>query len=686
MSSTHCQTCGSPLRPGIAEGLCPRCLMLGALAAPPPAGPPDPAAPPVRIGPFTLLEEIARGGMGIVHRAREAPLGRIVALKLLRGGEAARPDFLVRFHNEARAASSLIHPHIVPVYAFGEDGGVWYIAMRLMEGGSLARWIQSHPADPPVSVAAGRHRECVILLRKLALAVQHAHERGILHRDLKPENVLLDAAGEPYLTDFGLARLEDDESRVTRSHTSLGTPAYVAPEVARGGAAEATVASDVYGLGAVFYEMLTGRAPFRGNTPLQVLRLVTDTDPDLPSLVAGPVDRDLETICLKAMAREPGARYASCAELARDLDRWLSGQPIEARASGWAERSVKWARRRPLIAGLTGLLALCLLVIIVGSWRVNRNLRAASERQRLELVQSGVDAANRLLDAGNPAGSLPSQIAAIRMEASNPARESMHRIRLGLTLPELPRLERVLTHQDAVNSVAFSPDGRGLLSASSDGTARLWTLEPDATSAAVVLTHAQPVNQALFSPDARRILTLCRDGFARLWNRADGTPVAGAAWSIRVTHYDETLTPAASFSPDGGRVITVGETGVWIWDAATGGPAMPSPDPSSAYKHAAFSPDGRLVVAASAAGPVRVWSLEPGGARLLGVHEHPGGAFYALFSPDGRSVASAGADAAVAVWDPRTGRELLPPLRHKSSVRIRGGLLPCWRPTSQPLL
>lgn len=631
----------------------------------------------ITVGPFTLLAEIARGGMGIVHRAREAPLGRIVALKVLRGGDASRADFLVRFQNEARAASSLIHPNIVPVYAFGEDDGVWYIAMRLMEGGSLSAWIRDRHASPAKGEDAPGNRfarparseqESVRLLRKLALAVHYAHERGILHRDLKPENVLLDEAGEPYLTDFGLARLAESEVRVTRSHTSLGTPAYIAPEVARSGAAEATVASDVYGLGAVFYEMLTGRPPFIGSTPLQVLRLVTDSEPALPSRVAGPIERDLEIICLKAMAREPAQRYASCAELAKDLDRWLSGLPIEARPAGWAERTLKWARRRPMIASLLALLGLCLLVIIVGSWMVNRDLRAASERQRLELIQSSVDTANRFLSTWNTAGSLPAQIAAIRMDTDSPARARMQRTRLALTLPDLPRLEHVFTHRDAVNTVAFGSEGRTLLSASADGTARLWNLE--GRSAPIIFQHSKPVIQALFSPDGHRVLTLCRDGLARCWNTLESAETPRAAWPIRPTHYDQPLTPVASFSPDGRWVVTVGETGVQIWDAETGAPVMAPLEDGQACYHAAFSPDGDSLVVSRLDGLVRVWTLHAAKPRVQAEHTHPGGAWYATFSPDGRSVLSAGADAMAMVWDARTGAEKTPPLRHKSSFRV----------------
>ena len=665
MTATVCSSCGSLLREQVAAGLCPCCLLSKALAlhdqAPPEAILPGPSQ---HVGPFVLLEEIARGGMGTVYRAREQPLGRMVALKLLRGGEAGSSDFLARFHTEAKAASALVHPNIVPVYAFGEDGGVWFIAMRLMEGGSLAARIQLRGT---IQSHAHQQRESAVILKKLAEAVHYAHERGILHRDLKPENVLLDTAGEPYLTDFGLARLTESDTRVTRSHISLGTPAYIAPEVALGGSAEATVASDVYGLGAVMYELLTGQPPFSGPTPLEVLRRVSDTEPRLPSTFVRTVDRDLETICLKAMAREPRQRYETGAALARDLERWLGGQPIEARPSGQLERTLKWVKRRPLIAALLGMLTLLALVIILGSWKINADLRARSEQQRQALVQNSIETANRILTQGDPATALLSLNAAIRLASGHPAQEEMQRRRLGLAQPDLPRLERVFTHDGAVNTVAFRPDGLALLTASADGTARIWDLSKP--SAPVILKHPGPVQQALFSPDGMRVLTLCQDGFARCWLASNGA-LSSPAWPIRLSLYQMPLNPTASFSPNGQRVITVSAAGVQLWDVATGQPALPTLDAATNYTQAAFSPDGNSVVATRENGEVRVWTLKSGGAELRATYQHAASALYASFSPDGQRILSAAADARAVVWSAANGAEVFPPLQQQTPARL----------------
>ena len=665
------------MRQSVAAGLCPHCLLQRALmpvATPKEAGAGEDEAR--WVGPYVLLEEIARGGMGIVFRARERNLGRVVALKLLRGAEWASGDALERFRTEARAAAGLVHPHIVPVYAFGDDGGNWYIAMRLVEGGSLVDWISRRAAQHDVMAPALRklrtpeesdpNRQAALILKKVAEATHHAHQHGVLHRDLKPENVLLDASGEPFLTDFGLARLVDADARLTRTHASLGTPAYVAPEVARGGSSEATVQSDVYGLGAILYELLTGRPPFEGATPLEVLRRVADTEVRRPSNVFRQVDRDLETICLKAIAKEPAGRYPSAAALAEDLGRWLAGQPIEARPVGTLERTAKWVRRRPVLAALASLLTLSLLVITLGSWQVSRNLRAIGEQQRRSLVALNVDTANRLISQRDHAASLPYQIGSVQLEAADPARVAMHRIRLGLSLQAMPRLNRLGQHAAAANSVAFSHDGQRVLSAGEDGTARIWHVAGG--GAEPVLKHPGPVIQALFSPDNRHILTLCRDGQARCWDAMAGTQ-RFAAWPVRLAYYKLPLSPTASFSPDGTRMLSVNGSEVEVRDTATGKLVYPALKLNAVVEHAAFSPDGERIVASQVGGLVQVWQLTPGGLQLQGSHRHPGGVTAASFSTSGRTVASVGLDAIGLLWDARTGAAVGKPFRHDTDQR-----------------
>ncbi len=614
------------------------------------------------VGPYELLEEIARGGMGIVFRARERSLGREVALKLVRGGEWAPADLLERFHTEARAAATLLHPHIVPVYGFGEDAGNWYIAMRLIPGGSLAGWRRHGRSSPSRS-----EREAATVVSKLADAVHFAHQRGVLHRDLKPENVLLDEAGEPYLTDFGLARLAEMDIRLTRSQSSIGTPAYVAPEVARGGSAQATVLSDVYGLGAILYELLTGQMPFTGATPLEVLRQVTDTEVRRPSAVLAMVNRDLETVCLKAIAKEPQQRYADCAAFARDLDHWLAGRPIEARPVGPWERAGKWVRRRPLIASLLGLLLLALLVIAVGSWQVSRSRRETAQAQRQSLVRLNVETAARLVAERDSAASLPYQLAAMRLDLADPAAERMHRIRLALTLSQTPRLVRHWQHEAAANTAVFSPDGTLVLSASADGTARIWHVADGRAGSA--LKHPHAVTHAHFSPDGRQLLTVCRDRFARLWNVADGKPLF-APWPVHVDFYKQPTAPPASFSPDGTRIIVVSDAAVELRDASTGALVVPAVSLLGRGVQGTISPDGQHIVTAEESGHVRVWAITAGGLRQQAFHRHSHIAMSASFSPDGRLIASSGSYSQATVWHATTGETTGPTLHHDTSLRL----------------
>ncbi len=667
MIGQTCQRCGATVRPDVAAGLCPRCLMLRALTPQPAAevGPEEEAPPESRsIGPYVLVEEIARGGMGIVFRAHEKSLGRVVALKLVRGGVWASGDQLGRFHNEARAAAALLHPHIVLVYGFGEDGGNWYIAMRLIEGGSLAGWGRGRGPDAGPRRSG---REAAEIVRKLAEAVHYAHQRGVLHRDLKPENVLLDEAGEPFLTDFGLARLAEADAQLTRSHTSLGTPAYVAPEVARGGSAQATVQSDVYGLGAILYELLTGQVPFTGATPLEVLRQVADTEVRRPSALLRTVDRDLETICLKAIAKEPRQRYVDGSALAQDLGRWLNGQPIEARPVGPWERAAKWVRRRPLIAALLTLLLLSLLVITLGSWQVSRNLRAVGEQQRRSLVELNVATANRLVAERDSASSLAYQVATLRIDSDDPGRERMHRIRLGLTLRDLPKLVQQWHHDAAANTAVFSADGRAVLSAGADGTARIW--DPATGEAGRILRHPAAVTHALFSPDGRLVLTLCKDGGARLWNAADGTQ-RFPAWPVHVPYFKLPVAPPAAFSPDGSHLLAVSANQLEIREVASGRLAVPAARLPGRGIHGTFSPDGRRVVTAESDGRVRVWAWEPDRLREETAYRHVAGETGASFSPDGRQVASVGSDARAVLWDALTGQPVAPPLHHDTPLRL----------------
>jgi serine/threonine protein kinase/Tfp pilus assembly protein PilF len=366
-----CRKCGTEIFADAPEELCTACVLETGLALLPEALDEEgnfATAPHTKIaahaakilgdlGDYELLEEIGRGGQGVVYRARQKSLNRTVALKVIGLGQWATKAHLKRFRLEAEAAASLEHPCIVPIYEVGERGGACYFSMGLVEGGQLDAVANREPM--PIRHAAE-------LIAKLARTVHYAHKRGILHRDIKPGNILLDAKGEPHLTDFGLARLVETESTVTRTMEVLGTPSYMAPEQAVGNNARVTTATDVYGLGAVLYQLLTGHPPFAGGTTFETVRLVLDTEPRQPRLWNPKVDRDLATICLKCLEKDPQRRYSSALDLAEDLERWLKHEPIRARRTGLFTRGRKWLRRNPATAvSVVSLVALAAAVAVI---------------------------------------------------------------------------------------------------------------------------------------------------------------------------------------------------------------------------------------------------------------------------------------------------------------------------------
>ncbi len=395
-----CPKCGAEIPADAPEGGCPGCLLesgLGLLPDAPVAGGLDrgrpasavPATTPedVRstphskkaerfvetlgeLGDYELLEEIGRGGQGVVYRAHQKSLNRTVALKVIGLGPWATEAHLKRFRREAEAAASLEHSGIVPIFEVGERDGFCYYSMKFVEGGQLDEVAEREPI--PV-------RRAVELIAKLARTVQYAHEHGILHRDIKPGNVLVDAKGEPQLTDFGLARLVEAESTITHTLDVMGTPSYMAPEQAAGETTKVNRVTDIYGLGAVLYQLLTGHAPFAGGTSYETIRQVLNTEPRQPRLWNPKIGRDLSTICLKCLEKDPQRRYSSALALAEDLEHWLKHEPIRARRTGIFARGRKWVRRKPAIAALIASLVGFAAVVSWNVWRSEQTDRPATK-------------------------------------------------------------------------------------------------------------------------------------------------------------------------------------------------------------------------------------------------------------------------------------------------------------------
>ncbi len=485
-------------------------------------------------GDYELTREVARGGMGVVYAARHRTLQRTVALKMILAGRAASSVDLARFRQEAEAAARLDHPHIVPVYEVGEHDGFCYFTMKLLDGGNLHRHLDS---------LKGNARRAARLVEQLARAVHFAHQHGILHRDLKPANILLDEAGEPYVADFGLARVLDSQNHMTQTGAALGTPGYMAPEQIRG-ERSLTTAVDVYSLGAILFVCLTGRAPFQSENAWDALQMALHSDPPTLRSIDSRVDRDLETICRKALDREPARRYESAAAFADDLARWLRHEPIEARPPGLVQRLKKWTRRHPALA--IGAVA-TLLAFVVGAvqlrltWVALRGERIANERAESLLYRSLLSLAEREWMAGS----------------TETARE---------TLNGCPEAKRGWEWQYARRLCQITP-------------ANVWS----------ELEH--PIVGGGYSADGRKICTIDSEGRAVAYDIL-GRKLAQASVAARNANAHATL------SADGARWALAGADEVVVYDLAGTDPlwrAAANGDPLQV----GFSPSGNLLACLS---------------------------------------------------------------------------------------
>jgi WD40 repeat protein/serine/threonine protein kinase len=658
-----------------------------------PAGPPG----------YEILDELGRGGMGIAYRARQVELKRLVALKVLQPVGPTDSHERSRFRTEAEAIGRLQHPNIVQIFEIGEHAGQPYLVLEYVDGGSLAQQLDGTPWPA---------REAAALVETLAQAVDYAHQRGVVHRDLKPSNVLL-ATGAlefnpggrrrprhpplgsghaldrstPKITDFGLAKIlgEGQEGR-TRSGELLGTPSYMAPEQAdssvlipgAAGPRPPGPAADIYGLGATLYELLTGRPPFNAETPLQTLRQVVFQEPVAPSRLQPRLPRDLETICLKCLNKQPHRRFASAGELADDLRRFLDGAPIWARRASAIERAWRWCRRNPSLAS-AGALATSAIVAAVAlaigfgvaqrehALSLERALtEARAQRRRATELAAGAtfDRGIALCEQGERDRGLFKLAEGLRLieERGTDVRPSPLGRTIRATIADWLSRSQVLAgflpHDAAVEALAISPDGRFAATGSQDRTARLWSTSDGRLIA--TLHHAAAVRSVQFVPGSDRLLTIAGNA-AILWDPRSEAMLRAFA------HPSAVLT--AEVHPGGRSLVLAGVEGVArIVDAASGsriGAVLRHQGPIRLVRF--LPPDGRTLLTASDDRTARLWRSDTG---------QPHGAVIPLTdspvcvstAPGGRSVMIGCQDGTARLWDSVTGRAKGAVLRHDAEV------------------
>jgi WD40 repeat protein/tRNA A-37 threonylcarbamoyl transferase component Bud32 len=599
---------------------------------------------------YEMLGVLGQGGMGIVYQARQVKADRLVALKRIRSGAQADEADLARFRTEVEASARLQHPNIVQIYEVGEHEGLPFFSMEFCTGGSLEKKLNGTPLPA---------EEAARLLETLARAMQTAHQKEVIHRDLKPANVLLADDGTPKITDFGLARKLDEVGQ-TQTGAIMGTPSYMAPEQARGQTEQIGPAADVYALGAILYECLTGRPPFKAATTVDTLLQVLHDEPVPPSRLQPKVPRDLETICLKCLQKEPAKRYAGAGGLAEDVRRYRKGEPIAARPVGQVERSWRWCRRNPAVAGLLTTVAATLVMgtavaIGLAVWALAEAQHARDNEQHTLQEKEQKDRQLTRAEGLLYAGQLDRAQQYWREGNAQVARNLLDGCRWDYRGWEYRYLHTLFNashltfheHAGAVGSVAFSPDGQRLASTSSERQVTVW----DVRSGRELLALKGVRTSVRFSPDGQRLAGGSRDGTVRVWNAQTGQQL------LALKGHTDAVNSVA-FSPEGNRLASASsDRTVRLWDAQTGEELRSLRGHTRDVIDVCFSPDGNRLASASWDGTVRLWDARTG-KELLTLNGHTGRVASVCFSPDGTRLASAGWDKTVKVWDAQTGQEL----------------------------